>query len=69
MTVSEMIEKLKEFPPDMCVIMCGYEGGYSDINEFNYTPIMLNKNTAWYYGKHDSPHGDEVADETALEIN
>lgn len=68
MTVSEMIEKLKEFPQDMRVIRAGYEGGFSDIDEFNYTPIKLNKNTAWYYGKHDSPRDEEVADETALEI-
>ncbi len=56
MNVIELIEKLKEFPPNMRVVVEGYEGGYDDINRFKETGIIPNMNTGsnkkWYYGEH-----------------
>ena len=54
MTVSELIEQLKNYPSDMRVLTLGYEGGYNDMAlktalvVFNYS-----KNDAWYYGPHE----------------
>jgi acetoin utilization deacetylase AcuC-like enzyme len=62
-TVRELIEKLKEFDQDTMVTLMGYEGGYSDVNlsAIVKIKIALNKNTSWYYGKHDEPEEGDIA--------
>lgn len=54
MTVSELIEQLKEYPGDMRVLVPGYEGGYND-SGLKTEEIVFNfsKNDAWYYGPHE----------------
>lgn len=55
MTVSELIEQLKNYPSDMPVVVLGYEGGYNDAGLTTEEIIFnANKNGPWYYGKHDS---------------
>ena len=56
MTVSELIEQLKNYPSDMRVLTLGYEGGYDDIN-LKTKDIIFNVNSkdTWYYGSHDEP--------------
>lgn len=68
MNVKELIEKLKECDQDKRVILSGYEGGYCDITSLEDMTIVLNRNSEWYYGKHDKPDADEEPDETALLI-
>ena len=55
MTVSELVEMLKNCPGDMRILTLGYEGGYNDI-ELKTEEIVFNfsKNDAWYYGPHES---------------
>lgn len=62
-TVRELIEKLKEFDGQTRAVIAGYEGGYSDLNLSKIKPIKiaLNKNTAWYYGKHDEPKENDIS--------
>jgi hypothetical protein len=54
MTVSELIEQLKNYPGDMRVLTLGYEGGYND-TQLHTEEIVFNfsKNDAWYYGPHE----------------
>ena len=54
LTVSELIEKLKEYPGDMRVLTLGYEGGYNDI-DLDTADIVFNVNDkdTWYYGPHE----------------
>lgn len=51
-----MIEKLQKLDPDLRVFTNGYEGGYNDavILADNIIDIVINHNTEWYYGKHES---------------
>lgn len=63
MTVSQLIEALKSYPQDLRVVVSGYEGGYNDVDNFQNVNIVLNYNTAWYYGKHEdaeSVHDDNT---------
>lgn len=63
MTVSQLIETLKNYPPDLRVVVSGYEGGYNDADNFENVNIVLDYNTAWYYGKHeyaDKIHNEEI---------
>ena len=53
MTVQELIDKLQNHPPEMRVIIHGYEGGYHDVDHLEDTPIRLNVHDQWYYGPHD----------------
>ena len=53
MTVAQLIESLKNYPPDLQVVVSGYEGGYNDVGRFEKIKIIRDYNTAWYYGKHE----------------
>jgi len=73
MNVQQLIEELQKYPPEMRVIVHGYEGGYSDCNPPQSTRIRLNvrEKNDWYFGRHDDenyPFGDnrDGAIETAL---
>ncbi len=68
MNVSKLIQHLSVFPPDMPVMIRGYEGGYNDVGTLEKVPIKLNQNDQWYYGKHDSPGRGEEADVVAVLI-
>lgn len=66
MTVFELIERLKQLPPNVRVVTRGYEGGYCDITEIQEKKLRLNVHREWFYGPHDEPYGDnEPFDEKA----
>ena len=54
MTVSELIEVLKNYPSDTRVLTLGYEGGLDDI-DVKRDRVIFNTNTTdtWYIGKHE----------------
>jgi hypothetical protein len=54
MTVSELIEQLKNYPSDMRILTLGYEGGLNDISLGTNSVVFGYKgNEAWYYGPHE----------------
>jgi hypothetical protein len=55
MNVRQLIEKLKEHPPEMRVIVDGYEGGYNDLESLKTTQIRLNVHDRYkdLFGRHD----------------
>ena len=63
MNVGQLIEQLKNYPQDLRVVVCGYEGGYNDVDTFENLKIVLDYHSAWYYGKHEDAstiHNEEV---------
>lgn len=53
MTVSELIDQLKKFPPKARVLVNGYEGGFSDPDPARVKKIHLDSQTgADYEGPH-----------------
>lgn len=54
MTVSELIEQLKNYPTNMRVLTLGYEGGLDDV-DVKQDRVVFNTNTkdTWYIGQHD----------------
>ena len=52
MTIHELIETLKNFPPGMQVVVKGYEGGYNDIDKIKQVSMILNANEKWWDGAH-----------------
>jgi hypothetical protein len=52
MKVHELIEKLKEYPSDLRVIITGYEDGFNDITIIEEKEIAIDALTEWYYGQH-----------------
>ena len=52
-TVKELIKKLQALEnQDARIVVSGYEGGLSDVHDFESIDIYLNVHSAWYYGNH-----------------
>lgn len=58
MTVQELIEELQAFPSHLLVVRSGYEGGVEGVSGASITKLLLNQNTAWYYGPHETTNKD-----------
>ena len=63
MTVDELIRLLRDYPPDLRVMVNGYEHGYDDLEAVTASlrvRMCLKVNSAWYYGRHErAPTSDE----------
>lgn len=54
MKIKELLEKLKEFPEDLEVMVHGYEGGYKNIKFLEIDNFVLNyRPKDGYYGPHE----------------
>jgi hypothetical protein len=59
MTAIELINLLQEQPPEIKVVIRGYEDGYNDIRQLKPLKLRHDINAKWYYGEYfeeDSPH-------------
>jgi len=56
MKVHELISMLKEFDPNLRVVVDGYEGGVKDAGYVTEETIALNVHEEWYYGEHETLH-------------
>ncbi len=52
MTASELIRKLNELPPEIKIVIRGYENGYNDIIEMKNRKITNNKESNWWDGEY-----------------
>jgi len=52
MTITELIEVLRKYPPELQVVVKGYEDGFNDIDTIKQVSIILNANEEWWYGSH-----------------
>lgn len=68
MTVSELIEALKSYPPDARVVVLGYESGYDDITLVKQVAILLEDSPAWFNGRFDDAPSetDDMAEHAVL---
>ena len=53
MTVYELIEELKKYPPETRTVIPYCEGGYVDIIGVKKEPIVLNCLNMFHYGNHE----------------
>ena len=63
MTAKELINNLKDLPPETHICVRGYEGGLDYACKFRKAKIVKNTNKEWYYGSHeevDGKHFDEI---------
>ena len=60
MTVDELMRLLESYPPDLRVMVSGYEEGYDDLEPrfIKVADIRLNVNSRWYAGRHDEAYTD-----------
>lgn len=54
MTVAELMKFLGDYPPELRVVVPGYEDGYDDVDRRRIAvrEIRLDVYTKWYYGRH-----------------
>ena len=59
MTVSELIELLREHPTNLRVVVNGYEEGYDDLSpkQISVNRISLNTGKHPWEGQHGDPNG------------
>lgn len=54
MTVKELIAALQNYPPDLRVIVLGYEDGYDDVTLVKQITIMPEEKPVWYKDRYDA---------------
>ncbi len=52
MTVRELIERLSQYPPELRVMVDGYENGFCDLEAVGEQEVVLNQYDKWYFGPH-----------------
>ena len=57
MTIGELIQLLESYPPDMRVVVNGYEEGYDDLSpeQISVARILLNTGAHSWQGRHGDP--------------
>jgi hypothetical protein len=66
MTAKELINCLKELPPETHICVKGYEDGLDYVQLLREAKILQDRNNEWYYGSHeevldaDSKHFDKI---------
>lgn len=53
MTVQQLIEILKIYPPDSLVVTEGYENGYEPIKKAELIKVEENKSKEWWDGRYN----------------
>lgn len=53
MTVEQLISELQKLPPNLTVLVDGYEGGFCDIDSLKTTKVEPNFHSEDYYGPHE----------------
>lgn len=66
MTAAELIEQLQKLPPEIRVLVEGYEDGYDDIDEIKHLGVKLNYHEHWYYGAHEKSDDADAVKAVAL---
>jgi hypothetical protein len=52
MKAKELIRLLEKLPPDMKIVVRGYEEGYNDIIELKPLQLKHKQDAEWYYGEY-----------------
>ena len=62
MTVSQLIQQLQALPPEIKVVVRGYEDGYNDILKLRVIKIKRNENANWYIGEFEDTKDADAID-------
>ena len=52
MTAKELINQLQQLPPEIKMVVRGYEEGYNDIMQLKPVKLKQDVNAKWYYGEY-----------------
>ena len=68
MTVDELIKLLATYPPDMRVVVNGYEDGYDDLEQhlISVKEICLDAGNKWWEGRHRDSWDDRTEGRTTV---
>jgi len=68
MNVVELIEKLKEFDPDLPVMLANYEAGFFELSEVHPVVLVLNFHTMEAFGPHERLENLDADERKELKI-
>ncbi|MEX8546116.1 MAG: hypothetical protein V5804_00825 [Mucilaginibacter sp.] len=66
MTAEELITLLQALPPEIKIVVRGYEDGYNDIQQLKALKLKKEPNTEWYYGEYFEDTSEHAID--AIEL-
>lgn len=66
MKISELIQKLKNYPEDMEVLVSSYEDGFDPITDCRVLPVKPYATKKWYYGVYDEEKSENQGKEALL---
>ncbi len=66
MTATELINLLQELPPEIKIVVRGYEEGYNDIQQLKPVKLKRELDAEWYYGEYFKDDSESSID--AIEL-
>ena len=66
MTAEMLINLLRELPPEMKIVVRGYEEGYNDISQLKKIKLRHDAESKWYYGEYFKANSDGTTDAVEL---
>ncbi len=66
MTAHELIQQLQQLPPDIRIVVRGYEDSYNDILELKPLRIKQIPDSSWYDGEYDDKTDGDAVDAVDL---
>lgn len=67
LTVGDLVNLLKKLPPDLPVLLNGYEGGYYNLAHVCEPETFVQHYDAWYYGPYEKVSYLNFLEETVVE--
>lgn len=69
MTAGDLVNMLKKLPPDLPVLLNGYEGGYYHLAHVCEPETFVKHYTEWYYGPYEKVSHLHMMEEPVAEEN
>ena len=66
MTAEVLINLLRELPPEIKIVVRGYEEGYNDISQLKPIKLRHDADSKWYYGEYFKGNSDSATDAVEL---
>jgi hypothetical protein len=67
LTVGDLVNLLKKLPPNLPVLLNGYEGGYYNLGHVCDPESFVQRYTEWYYGPYERVSYLNVLEEAVAE--
>ena len=68
MQVKKLIEQLQQYPPEMPVVIAGYEDGYNDVSIIQECALIVDAHTQGWGGQHEATNAENKSAVRAVRL-